>query len=67
MRYSEGVEVNTIDAVGAQLVDRVQEKILDAAGHFGQILKGGHEPTVSYLTLDNVVGVDSFAAKESVV
>jgi hypothetical protein len=67
VRYSEGVEVDTVDAVGAKLVDVVQEKILDAARCLGKSSACGEEPAVSNGTLFDVVNVDTIRAKERVV
>jgi len=66
VRYSEGVEVESVDAVGAKLV-AAQEKFLDKGRCLGKSSGCGEEPAVSKGTLSDVVRVDSLSTKECVV
>jgi len=66
VRYSEGVEVESVDAVGAKLI-AAQEKVLDTGRCLGKSSGCGEEPAVSKGTLSDVVSVHSISAKECVV
>ena len=65
VRDTKGVEIHTVDAIGAQLVFSVQEDRIQAALLLSECRGSGQEPTVANLALSDVLRSDAIGTKQS--